>query len=344
MIVMPIAQDDPVVSRHDRAFGAVARFLAYIPRQGAQFPTLYTEPYFEWKIGRNPFGASACLLRAEGGRAVSHCSYTAKPANPSAEIGAVVEVGDTHTHPSGRGRGHFAVLGRLAAEESIERARRSPVLVYGLPNDQALPGWTRRCGFDVLTTMHVFEAIRSPRTGFAAWLRRGAVSRELSMTVVPRKDADRFGHEIDALWAKAEGVSAWLVRKDGAWWRWRYVEASERYVTVAFRHRRSGLLVAYAVVKPWWRFRRFVQLCDLFVETEERSVEAFRLLLRGVIRVTDTALGWFQSGTPLAAEAEAAGFVRRRDVPVVVYKNDAYARLAADGRQFRLALGDTDNV
>lgn len=334
------------VRRYDTEFSDVAAFLSYLTRPAGRFPTLYTEPYFRWKIAANPFGRSACFLREDGGVSASHCSYTGKPINPALKCAAAAaELGDTHTRPDFQGRGHFAALGRWAIEDCLASDPAQDVLMYGLPNDNALPGWTRRCGCEVFGDLGVSQVIRRPLARALKTLGKRAKGWRGSRSALRIcGDPRETGEEIDALWARAEGTEGFLLKKDGAWWRWRYAVSTERYLTYGLRSLDRDRLAGYVVAKLEGRIPRTVHICDVFGEDVGVAVEAFRLFMDQIVRVTDVVTMWLQADTRLAAEGPAYGFEKQRGVPVMFAVNDAYRRLREHHPRVYLSLGDTDNA
>jgi GNAT superfamily N-acetyltransferase len=331
-------------------FRPVVEFLSYLRIPKGLFPTLYSEPYFQWKIAANPFGESACYLRRQDGVPVAHCSITAKPINPLLGVGSGCgELGDTHTHPSFRKQGHFGALGSHVIQEFPRLKPSSEKLIYGLPNNLALPGWTRRCNCEVFQELGVIElelcTLKAPlaaaRIGWD-WAVRGI--RPMPERFHLCTDDCRTSAEIDRLWSEAREKDAYLLEKDGSWWRWRYGSSTERYLTYAIRERHEDRLQAYVVVKMGWRPLRYVQLCDIFGQTPELIVRAFQLFMQSMVLPTDTVVFWAQTGTELADKAMRQGFVKKRDVPVIFFRNDSYERLRKSGQRIRLALGDSDNA
>jgi len=157
-------------------------------------------------------------------------------------------------------------------------------------------------------------------------------------------DDCRTSAEIDRLWSEAREKDAYLLEKDGSWWRWRYGSSTERYLTYAIREKHEDRSQAYVVVKVGWRPLRYVELCDIFGETPELIVKAFQLFMQSVVLPTDTVVFWAQTGTELADKAIRQGFVKKRDVPVIFFRNDSYERLRKSGHRIQLALGDSDNA
>jgi len=227
-------------------------------------------------------------------------------------------------------------------------------LVYGLPNELALPGWIRHAGCEVFRELGVVELERSvcktpfsvARAALAGALRamRPASARLLLCT-----DDARTAAEVDRLWLEADGRKTCLLRKDGAWWRWRYSRSTETYQTYALREQQSNRLLSYVVAKVSWRQARrvrlrSVQLCEIFGETSERAAEAFHLFMQTVALPFDTLMLWVQTGTRLADVAMGHGFAKRREVPVIFVKNEAYVQLRSRNTRVQLTLGDSDNA
>lgn len=327
------------IHKYVNEMSEVSAFLSYLPRS-ATFPSLYTQPYLAWKISHNPFGPSASFLRTRDGRSAAHCSITAKLANTAWLGGArLAELGDTHTHPDFQRQGHFGVLGRHTIDD-FGRASAASSLIYGLPNANALPGWLRHCGCEVFEPMHVRE-MRRPiwRQPFSRSSPGGGAVRLERVT-----DLVAAGARIDALWPRlADG--GWLIKKSSAWWRWRYVTATQSYVTYLIHADGElvGWVVTHRTAAPWPVVGR-TAICDIVAITPEIETAALRHLLRRVIGPLDVVTMWTQRGTALDDAATREGFVPVRDVPVIFARNDGWPMLESAGARPRLSLGDTDNI
>lgn len=349
-------QNEPNIftDRYTEDFKSVVKFLSYLKLSNV-FPMLYSESYFKWKIAANPFGQSACYLRRPGGISASHCSITAKPINPWLGIGAGCgELGDTHTHPSFQKQGHFGALGSHVIQDFEQSEPRGEKLIYGLPNDLALPGWTRRCGCDIFEEMSMIELERSVnRTPLsvarAAFTWALQSMRPFYTRLYLCTDDTRTAAEIDKLWSEACDKETYLLKKDDAWWRWRYACSTENYETYALRETPSGRIQAYVVVKVSRRSLRYgrlrkIHLCEIFGETSERAVEAFKLFVKTLTPPFDTLMLWTQTGTRLADVAMRLGFVKRRDIPIIFFRNRAFKQLRNRGIRIQFSLGDSDNA
>ncbi len=332
---------DPIfeIKKYADDMSAVSGFLSYLPRSAA-FSSLYTPPYFAWTIARNPFGPSAAFLRMRDGQAAAHCSVTAKPAN-AALLGGVhlAELGDTHTHPDFQRQGHFGILGRHTIED-FARAVGQPSLIYGLPNDNALPGWLRHCGCEVFEPMQVREMLRPIWRQPLSRLSFGGGGVHLERVV----ETAAASRAIDALWPRI-ALNGWLVEKSAAWWQWRYVASTQQYTTYLIHvdGAVAGWAVTHRTVSRWPLVGR-TAVCDLVATTPAIEAEALRHLLSRVIGPFDFVTMWGQRGTVLDAAAIEAGFVPVRDVPVIFAKNSSWPLLESAAAPLRLSLGDTDNI
>ena len=330
----------------------ISNFLSYLSLPTDIFPTLYTYEYFQWKIGSNPFGKSACYIRYQDGEPAAHCSITAKPLNPYLGIGAGCgELGDTHTHPDYRRQGHFGKIGSHTISSFDKAEPMGDKLIYGLPNEQALPGWIRRAGCDEFSKMSIWELKCSPwryPLSFLKWFFSSIFDNKVPSTYKLAKSMDHIQtrNEIDQLWSSAKDKESYLLKKDGNWWLWRYANNTETYQTFMLFDE-NYRFCAYIVAKIGWqrikKFKiRYIQICELFGSESIYSEYALRLFMKTVSKPFDTIVAWVQNSTIIAKLAMNYGFVKQRDVPIVFAKNSAYDQLTSRNVLVRFSLGDSD--
>lgn len=175
---------------------------------------------------------------------------------------AVAQTGDVMTHPDIRSRGVFTDLHWVAMDEA---QRQGWPAAWGLPNK-----FSGHIFFDKLAWRHAghigpwnfvlaasapARAIRHQNgrlakwgTPWAAW--RGHVARRRAFvdgaTIELWND---FPEDIAGLSSHVEQGFDWMVHRDAAYLRWRYLKAPcQRFIPLGIRDR-AGALIAYAVVQ-----------------------------------------------------------------------------------------------
>lgn len=299
-----LGQQGIEVKEYTNEFRAVENFLSYIEKP-AEFPSLYSEAYLQWKIGRNPFGPSTCYLCYEHNMPVAHASATAKPLNPwlKLEYGCE-ELGDNHTHPEFRERGHLRNLARYILGYRYPSRHREGKLVYATAaNPRVVAANIRLCGLELFRESKIIELERSP-------LQRWALPRlHLPRPVRQLRhcsDQKLLTAAIDRLWSLAGAKAPYLLKKDGAWWQWRYAQASETYLTYIFQQPSSNEVLAYIVAKFYRRrFSRTIRLCELFGATPELAAEVLVLWMQQIAQPADQVVVWGELGTPVVTAAQA---------------------------------------
>lgn len=189
-------------------------------------------PHFEWKYRRNPFGSERITLAFDGDRLVAHYAGYAVPFWMRGKELTAHQIGDTMTDVSVRhiGRGPTSVLGRTALD-FYDRFCEGQVAF--------------NFGFNVANIQKFsLRFLRSDRVEPVAWR-----TRDLSRD--PLEPLDRFerwmrgcrfelvseaGADFDDLFRRAAPAYRFLVRRDAAWLRWRYLQCPDRdYAVVALR-------------------------------------------------------------------------------------------------------------
>ena len=328
------------IRRYRDDVDASVDFLTYL-RLKIEDTEWYTKPYFEWKIRNNPFGSAVSYLRFSEGMPAAHCSIVAKPANDEVLHGAILgELGDTHTHPDFQRQGHFSKIGRYVIDDFAAHAPEKGALIYGLPNENALPGWTRSIGCKQLDQLNISARARLPWRRLLRDVWRERRSRGYRFRAAPAS-----GEDITRIWGFVSG-QGWLVRKDAEWWRWRYVSSVSVYQTVALEHVAGGDTVGWVA----WRvlrtrvpgIRRYV-ICDIVTVDPRLEAVALELVVR-MAGPRNIVSGWFENSSPIARAAEEFGFEPVRNVPVIFADNSAFRAIQSGLATPRLSMGDTDVV
>jgi len=313
-----------------------------LPALGLFFKKHYTAlglygnmAHFQWKILENPVMPGLInLVKDDDGKIISTTSVTPKRLLLKGEEYKVAEIGDTYTDPAYQKKGLFALLINHYVEDFCRSKPDGAKLIYGFPNERSLPPYIHRCGFEIFDKLGLAEfersILRTPSSAMKAALRWMFRTKcQTSSRFCLCTDILKTTAEIDRLWSESQDKEKYLLKKDGTWWQWRYNRATEGYKTYAMREEGSKRFLAYIVVKVrWGRRLRYVQLCDIFGDTSDHAVTAFRHFVQTMVLPIDTFLLWAHPALKLADAAIDEGFVKERDVPVIFFKNQAYERLS----------------
>jgi hypothetical protein len=262
-----------------------------------------------WQYWDNPFAVPVSWVYEDGGAIVAHYAGMPVPitVDGAAATGAVGI--DAATAPSHRGMGMFESLARAVYRDG--GARGMPVtLCY--PNANSLRGFVKAGGHPVgelrtfvlpVDDAWVAQRFHVPRA-VASTLRRAAFRGSRSRGAV-RVDAAPDG--LDGLWAAVAPASPNGIRRDGAWWRWRYDgHPDSPYARYEVRDAGGRLRGAAATVVHDDFGGRFVYLLELL--TLDR--DAARALVAAIVDDHSGVSGLATvglDGSPVAVAARRGG-------------------------------------
>jgi hypothetical protein len=200
-----------------------------------------TLEHFRWKYQRNPFGNERISLAFEGDRLVGHYAGYPVPFWRDGETMIAHQIGDTMTDPSIRhvGRGPTSVLGLTAAHFYRTFCEGRVAFNYGF-NVANIQRFSLRFLRSDRVESVTYRVLRS--VGHASrWRRR---LRGMRLEVVREATPD-----FDELFAATAPRYRFLIRRDAAYVRWRYLEHPDvRYLLLAAR--RWGRLIGWAAFRP----------------------------------------------------------------------------------------------
>ena len=263
---------------------------AYAPGDEAQILDLFarafphaprTLAHFEWKYRRNPFGNERISLTFDEGRLVAHYAGYAVPFHAFGDTVLAHQIGDTMTDVAVRhiGRGPTSILGRTALDFYSRFCEGQVAFNYGfnVGNIQKISLRYLRSDRVEPVTYRIAKPPRRIRK-YARWL--GGYQLELVHETTA---------EWDALFARCAEAYRFLVRRDAAWVRWRYLQCPDpTYHVVAIR--RWKRLVGWIVFRI--RENRFTWGDALF---DPNELEAVGVTLRHVVpsHPVDLVEAWF---------------------------------------------------
>jgi hypothetical protein len=366
--------------------GLVERTAAFFDEY---FPGVFGETcdpeLFRWKLGpSNPAGRGilAVAVADDGEETAGVMTATMKQMTVEGRSVLGAEVGDSFTNPNFRRAGRAAelsagtsadhylnrsVFGRLVDEVRRSLFDQNVEIVYGVPNDQALPGWCRRGGYAVAPTASaqswhcpqpsIFADRLPGRIGqitFAAFdalrsrPRRRLKTGESMTTISLRRDTPAPIFEtIDRLWRSRPPGGNVVLIQDGDWIRHRYaLHPSQSYDLhlVGGADRPS----AFAISRTITRSHGATTLCltewspGLSIDGRRFSELLFMVVENA--RDVDTVSAWTNQRPGTWMRMVRAGFIPINSVPVVLGCNDLGRHIIDRAIPFPLPIGWSDNV
>lgn len=302
-----------------------------------------SEAYDRWRFLTTPIWTSLAMA---GDRCAGSYSLAPTQMNIGGRIVAGAQSLDTMTHPEFRGQGLFVKLADHCYQQAVAEGC---AMVYGFPNENSYPGFTRRLNFQ-----HVGEVAGWTRPlGRARGSRLGAIGGLVAPLLPLGPAAPELAVEPGRPPAGqlAELVAGTMPTRDicrihrgAAWFDYRYAPDSGWDYEWTSARDAGGALAGIAV----WRFnpqdgRSF--LLELVGTAKARSHLLRTVLLaardRGAAR-----MGALGNDPDLVSALKAAGFVKRSPIHFIV-RNFSTATLPANPHwppAWRLVTGDFDGV
>ncbi len=328
-----------------------------------------------WKLCENESGpgfASMMVIDAEN-TIVSTCTVTPKRLWRNGVEQPWAEIGDTFTDSDYQRKGMFGALVN-ASRSSAQSAGIK--LVYGLPNNQSLPGYVSKLNFIIkqdLVLNDFYAVISTKAIGLRTRASKipliqkvlctptlVAASRQLSKLVLsliaPKRSQIRiekqsgFGPEFDRLWQKALPVLLNAQVRDARYLTWRYCK--NPFSFVVFVARRENELLGYVVTLTLHHEGNnalsHTILLDWLYEPVSGNAVSKALLFAAINHAFEeradviSAVGCPTS--PLPLPFGLAGFVRRpHDTPVIFHNNEIGQAVLGDPSPWHFTLSDTDS-
>lgn len=303
-----------------------------------------------WQYWDNPFGQARAWIWERDGQAIAHRAAVAVPLVLGGTPATGVKTADAATHPAHRRQGLFATLA-LRQMEDLRQAGVPAVLSH--PNPGSAPG-VEDSGAVLVQRVPAFVLAVDD-----GWLSRrfhlprpaAALARQVVFGGGPAAGGEDVGsppEDLDALWTDMD--ERWGLRRDAAWWRWRYMErpgGGYRFAEV----RRGGTLVAAAATRTREAYGgRFLYVME-FLAVDDDAARALTGTLSEMARTQDAAglvliaTSWSRT----AGLARASGF---RRLPRALEPNPLRFLVAEPGgnsgalarQRWSAAWGDLDHL
>ncbi|MDC6457731.1 hypothetical protein OAW66_01330 [Alphaproteobacteria bacterium] len=250
------------------------------------FNTTWSSDYFKSKLIDNSNSNNGYLFYAEAeNKIIGVASLTKKIGILNGKNCVIAEVGDTFVSRAAQRRGapstsfdpslasnHYinkSIFGRLISELLIAAKKDGVSLVYGTPNSQSFPGYTKQLGF-FEEKFHNNCTFYRPRVqgailefSFLSRFKRGLFHMEtffdylnsylfvsffgLSSEFISEPRV--ISGEIEDLWAKTSSGIGFGLQRDASYWQKRYSpEMGKGYLFLALRNK-TGSLVGLVVLR-----------------------------------------------------------------------------------------------
>lgn len=263
--------------------------------------------HWRWKYQEDPFGREHVTLVESDQMLVGHYAGYVVPFALSEGDGLTHQIGDTMTVPSIRhvGRGPTSVLGRAAAHFYSHFCDGQVLFNYGfnVANIQRFSIRFLRSDLVEPVGFHRRDLTIEPLDRLARWSRW---MRGYQVEVVTAASA-----ELDAFFGRVRSEYQFLIRRDAAYIRWRYLDCPDiSYRVVAIRRWRR--LVGWVVIRVIGD--RLLIGDALF---DRSQPDAFPLLLRQMIThlPVRSVEAWFSQRPSWWAEIVAEAGLRSEAEP-----------------------------
>lgn len=249
---------------------------------------VWSEEYFKWKLGNsNPTGSGHLSLALSEGDVVGTMSITKKRLLIDGRLVIAGEIGDSYSSPAIRRRGkpldliaydsnpnsylNKSVFGRLAAEIRMRAESNGIEIIYGTPNSNAYPGWTKKLGYFEIEQQNFTYYVKPTSKGLVqqypklSSLKSILNPLEQIATSILKKTFRLSSNrctfepgcpsydEIDQLWESNKPLTGLNFVQDADYWRHRYIDRpGVEYLF--FNVRKDGQLCGILVARCYVTF------------------------------------------------------------------------------------------
>lgn len=342
---------------------------------------VWSVEYFQWKIGQtNPAGAGYVSLALLDDEVVGIVSLTRKRLLINGRHVDGGEVGDTYT--SARVRKGYrpaalslldsdpssyinrSIFGRLASEIRARAQSDGVKVIYGTPNANAHPGWTKRLGYfdfkgydNQSYSRPTWRMIikKYPKLTFAKSLIRALDIAYISIHAkFCRLQNNQFEfvrnssniYEIEDLWRRIKPTIGFSLMRDGAYWRHRYLEHPIAKYDI-FGVRRNNMLVAVAAVRILTVAggKRVLLIAEWMCEKDV----PFKFLLTNILDTCknlqiDILSLYANASHKEAKESRQSLFMKMGQVPIILADTKEGIEVGAIKDHVYFFRGSTDNA
>jgi hypothetical protein len=335
---------------------------AFFKRQYHGSGTYGSLGLFHWKIVQNYVRPGIINLVKDGDEIVCTMSVTPKHLFLMGAEQSVGEIGDIYTDPRYQRQGMFALLANASTREALEAGMS---LIYGLPNQEAQPGWEKRAGYRILSRIGIrslmlplnVRPLIQRKSHWLLGLWAGTVymsffqayfltRRAMTKSKPDIEKIDDLPDNWDDFWDQARKRYDFIVSRDRRALKWRFFESPDKYGFYVARQ--AGKITGYLVTRS---------ICDseaatlyladfLFLPDCESDLTALILVVLGeALKGNATKINaWCTRGNPCYRILRNFGFMDRSGVPIIVYWNDLASQVEETCSNWHFTIGNSDNI
>ncbi len=321
--------------------------------------------YHKWKCCSNPVQPGYIWLAEDGDRIVATASMTPKRMKILERTVLAAETGDTFTLPEYQGRGIFTSLVKSTTAEAVKKGIN---FIYGLPNNDSLPGYINKLDYRQITSPRLcylgrplnIKKILSQKTNSPLVASILSPPLEIVSRVIFKLAAIRIGRsslsvsqvssfpdDIEKLWERVSAHYDVILVRNKEYLEWRYVAAPNRYLILIARSQEgevSGYMVARIADE---KDRRVGYLVD-FLSLEDNAGVFNKLVmtLLGVFRSNkvDLISTWVMKGSFYYKTLLKLGFLPWTKILLICYKDELGDKILGKAYKWHFTQGDSDGI
>ncbi len=321
--------------------------------------------YYQWKLRQNPVALGSCMIAVpnESTNPVGLATITPKTFIVDRKPVRSAEIGDTFTHTSFQRQGIFSAMVFGAKEAAI---RSGIDFIYGTPNNQSLPGYQKKCNFDVVPSARVNNYVLPLNAGAVLGTRIKSrmvtgivgplIQVILSLIVMLRTRGRASGAYqidqtsefpkglVDVILKAAQRFDVILDRNPG-YLSWRFCTNPDKYKI--FTISGTGKPVGYFVLKDgYWSGLKVGYVADFLVDPEDpKAVDAALAFICRFFKQEgmDMVACWMADG-PFSPALRRHGFFVHKNVPLICFKNTVGEKIIDANHRWHFTLADSDNI
>jgi len=344
---------------------------------------MWSEDYLKWKLSNiNPAGAGYLSVAISNKRVIGTVSLTRKRILIDGKEYMGGEVGDSYSSSLSRRRNHCSTLsthdsnpasyinktifGRLASDVRTRAEANGVSIIYGTPNKNSYPGFTKRLGYFDLLTYDNRSYVR-PTISFVTnklpllkplngvMYPTEALLQNLSKLVYVNNRIKKYSfeertpseEEINSLWDEVKPSFGFSLVRDAAYWVHRYINhplANYSVFSICENAKIAGLVITRKVITD--KGKVSIHIVEWMMNNTRVPLEYVLSRLIHIYRKGEPqVLTFYASGSLFEGKCSLKyGFIKRNRVPIIFANTEDAQVLKTLDKNFQFYTGTSDAV